>query len=358
MATLTNSTSNPEPDDKLYTLTVALKLQDTIKLEEVFLKNKLSEEYLYFIKNNKQYVKASNNAFKLACEKNLIEIVQELLKDDSIDPSSNNNKCLDIACYRGYVEIAKLLLNHEKVKQKDLKCAFDSAVNLNIPKIIELFLPLTFIPSKNTISRVCDLGLTQVLKEILQMKNIQLDYYAMMMTALRSNKLDIIQLLLEKSDIDLTYDNNYYIRYTVTNSKIEAFRLLLKHPQTTKEAKEACLRISCIKNRMEFINLLIAEDIDFSTQNNKPIKYAIKNNNIDVVKMLIQKINLTPELKAELLKEINAIEYTCQRKKMLKLFNENKSKVDSKQSLLLAIELARSGLDNDKIMDIIGKINS
>jgi ankyrin repeat protein len=54
-----------------------------------------------------------------AIYKNNIKYIRILLKDIDIDPSSDNNNAIQIACREGFINIVKLLLNDKRVDPSD-----------------------------------------------------------------------------------------------------------------------------------------------------------------------------------------------------------------------------------------------
>lgn len=104
----------------------------------------------------------SNNISGLlnACYTGNQKIVERILTDPEykqIDPSDHSNNALNIACEKGYLEIVKMLLNHDKVKEKLLTDIQVGNVKLN--EIINL----TNVNIRTDIEKI--------------MKNILFDFY-------------------------------------------------------------------------------------------------------------------------------------------------------------------------------------
>ena len=51
----------------------------------------------------------------LACQNGESETVEQLLKDESIDPSAQNNNCLIVACSGGHQQVVQMLLQKNEI---------------------------------------------------------------------------------------------------------------------------------------------------------------------------------------------------------------------------------------------------
>lgn len=107
----------------------------------------------------------ANTPFRNAVVRNSVEIVRFLLADPRVDPSDSKDTAFYTACVNGFVEIAEMLLNHPRVLRDD--------VNIN------------------------GRGETRVMK-----------LHEALLSSIRTNKVDIVDFLLKKANIDPSLRNN------------------------------------------------------------------------------------------------------------------------------------------------------
>lgn len=307
-------------------IVLVLKKENIQKVGKALLKVKLEEEYLQ-INNNNCY--DNSNDLPSACKNNMPNIVKLLLQNPNVKLDIINDRFFYNLCVNNLPTIIEILLNDEKIKlsQPDnvLQYCFENKWN----NIIKIFLN----NNKYDPKLIFD--------------------YNIVLGACKNNNIEIFKLLLE--DKRIIMDINNLIIYACKKENIEIVKLLLADSRITTEIKQKCITIAINYNTINIFQLLLNEkDIDYSYTFNCYIKAAIQRQNINIINLILQKINLTRELKDELMVYIDKTLICKSFKKQFKQLVDpkNNKQLDNKNLLLIA-NLARMGLKDEQIMDII-----
>jgi ankyrin repeat protein len=193
-----------------------------------------------------------NLAIQLAIQENHIETVKLLLLDTRIDPSSSDNFCLRISSISGYYEILELLLDHPKINPKNIS-------------------------------------------------TIQL--------ASQEGHIDIVKLLLSDLRADPSIGNNCSLRIALQKGHFEIAELLLQQPMVSLSN---CPMISGLphNDHSQIIEYLINnKKIDISCLDNSLICDALREGHYDIVKALLcdPRINISKITDVKILKFIKVI---------------------------------------------------
>lgn len=217
-----------------------------------------------------------NNAFWAAFDNDHIAIAKFLLEDSlasgdppRIDPSQDSNKALRLASEKGYTEIIKLLLRYDCV---------DPTVMDNSP-----------------IEMAACYGRLQVVKLLLADERVsRLDRIKgnVIQFASRGGHVDIVKFLLTYPYIDPTAQDNSAIRLAAEHGRAEVVRLLL---QDERVDPTDALQYAVRQGHAAVVELLLRDNrVDPSIGNNKAFHEACERNYDKVVKLLLQDGRIDP----------------------------------------------------------------
>ena len=185
-----------------------------------------------------------NDVLKKAVTLNHVQIVLELIQDDRVDPSVNDNQTLIWACINGHEEIVELLLKDPRV---------DPVANCNAPIIV----------------------------------------------ATSSGHTKIVQMLLAKESVSAA-DNDCTIQLAAKKGHIDIVKLLLEVNKANKSNCQSALAKAIKYGHEEIVKLLLDHSVDVD------MKFFIeKANEFDkpvIAKMLVeyQKKNVLAMLNSDL----------------------------------------------------------
>lgn len=153
--------------------------------------------------------------FNRAIKKNNIELVKSMMNQEDIDPSYDDNIAFIFCCEKGYTEIAKLLMEDERVNSiNDFTYCFCIRV-------------------------ACKKGHLNIIKLLLNHKIINPYKHAnlFIQVASESNRLDIIKFLLNNERFNPAIKNNYCIQTAFTKKYNKAVHLLWKDQRVKNTLK-------------------------------------------------------------------------------------------------------------------------
>jgi len=162
-----------------------------------------------------RYPDASDNyLIRFMSENGNVEMVQKLLLDKRVTPSTNNNYALRWACAGGFVEIVKMLLAHPLVNPKDSeKESFTWAFCNGHVEVVQLLLQDVRIDPKleqyynHLMAEAAARGKIDIIKLFLGYSQMKLDNIVFH-NAIQNGHLDIVKILLADSRVNPN-DNNY-----------------------------------------------------------------------------------------------------------------------------------------------------
>jgi ankyrin repeat protein len=215
-----------------------------------------------------------HTAFLTACEKGYAEIVQLLLEDGRMDPSTYNNSAIISAVQKGQIEIVRLLLQDPRV---------DPSARTNF-----------------AFRWVCENGHTEGHTEIVRIlladprvDPIAADNYAFV-RACAYERIETVRLLLQDPRVNPTENDNHVFFYACENGYIEIVRLLLQDPRIDPTAfNNWAFRIACAKSQTEIVRLLLENKQvgDFISVNKAELGLAIlkacSDSNTNVARLIV-----------------------------------------------------------------------
>jgi ankyrin repeat protein len=206
-----------------------------------------------------------------------IEIVKILLQQKKVNVYAKKSVALHSAIHNGHIDIVKLLLQYIKTKIYVTNSAVIALKNGHL-NVVELLLSKKLIDSNEIFSSVAQYGYMELVKSMLKQRHkngkfvIQCNHIAIskaiengqpdiaklliqakndngsprfcsnynsgeaLYYAVVKNYIDIIELLLDNSSINLTSDNYYIIRKAVQDNNYDALLLLLQHKNINRIA--------------------------------------------------------------------------------------------------------------------------
>ena len=188
---------------------------------------------------------------QFVCRNGLVGMLKYLLKDESIDPSENNNKLIQEAITEGSYKIVEILLN-------------DPRVNPNI-------------------------NLQENIKQ-----------------ATLNKKYKTLELIMSNERFDKTINISDSILETLFNKDLKAFEILTIHNDFEKEGFQSDISSVIFLHGYESIarSIINNKDIEFSTYANRSLEYSISYKYKNTAILLIDKFYNKGLLKFKIVKEI------------------------------------------------------
>lgn len=246
----------------------------------------------------------NRNVFVFLCQYDYFYIVSEILKNKSFDINfvikENNLRADEIvtpfvaAVSNGNFEIVELLMNHSKVdlnskaiilkwgKSEESQNALYLATSNNSEKIVELLLKNNF-----------DVNMESIIKNYGPNDMLHVCSYVPIFEAILNRNLKIINLLLSSPNIDLNIQKNVYNYYSIIPLNITNNN---HDPKAVK--RTSCIYFAISNNSIDAVKLLLSNpNIDLNMRSitrtshieykETPLFLAIKIKNIDIIKLLV-----------------------------------------------------------------------
>jgi len=215
---------------------------------------------------------------KRACEKGHLEIVKYLLQiKPDINLSISNNKPFIYSCKSGKLELVKFLFYLNNIKD-----------NKNI-----LLTDKCFTKSFEYICEFGYLNILQFLLEVYPTLNITDNNNIGLCLACEKGYIDIVKCILHfKPDIDIYQCDFFPFRIACSKGYIEIVKLLLNHNNNKRPEQfiiEDAFKHSCQNNQFEIIKFLLEYDPSIDIKKCKILNTIFKNNFIDMINLILEK---------------------------------------------------------------------
>jgi len=188
-------------------------------------------------------------------------------------------------CIRGgFTSVTKFIIERGKFDSATLSKALNNAVELNNSELVIVLIKAGAKISKAALSTAfnINLGIARILIE--HGGDIQFDNNTLLRSAVWKNNIESVKLLLE-SGADVHVWNDYVLEYASEKGYIEIVNLLLRHGEelhTSKGLREA------VKNgNLDIVKVLIEGGADIHAFKNEALRLAIKNNHNTITKVLV-----------------------------------------------------------------------
>lgn len=233
----------------------------------------------------------------LASQKGHIEVVKLLLKDPRVDPSIDGNFALHCACREGHIEIVKLLLQSRKVNpqsndNRSVKNAMDrkyiDIVKLLIPRIdlstitnVDILDIAKSMQEPITIQPTEQLPVIQKSESVLVLESLfrndkyDVDFFdGMFLNARDKNNLEVAEFLLKEKKVDSYICTKTTIKWIVKNNHVEIMKLLSELEKTVSSLTvfSGSLRKAVKNGHDEMVKLLL--DNKNTVDNHNTNKYS------------------------------------------------------------------------------------
>ncbi|PVU88970.1 hypothetical protein BB559_005283 [Furculomyces boomerangus] len=242
-----------------------------------FLIHKLGKENVFKISNYGEEFDLYPNLFKKQ------ELVFSLLKKGAIPDSETIHDLFQIALDRGWIEVIEYLLNlfYETTEQGSLNINYENCNNIPKPKQKDM---------KRLHPRI---SLNAYLKFFIQY-------------AISGGNVEIVEMLLNAHKIfskkDIDFPNHKFVNHPkillidldskelcdlLEKGGIGLLELFLVNELNTYSVDNSIFSEFCKRGNMKFVKFLDKNGADIDENNGAPLKFAIENNHLDVVKYLI-----------------------------------------------------------------------
>ncbi|KAJ3319018.1 hypothetical protein HDV06_006770 [Boothiomyces sp. JEL0866] len=307
-----------------------------------------------------------NEAFRSACMKGYLQIVELMLGDPRIDPSDCNNEAIRRASYCGHFKIVALLLRNPKVdpSAKSNKAFRDAATNGKLAVVRLLLKDSRVDPSDydNEAIRLASFyGRTAVVKELLKDSRIDpgaSNNDAIKKAAYRGN-YDVFELLKNNERVDanqatLNY-NNVLLKCIYTNDISMIAKLLQENLVDPQSDKSIALRLAVHRGNLQVFQLLLNRGFDPSSNDNQAITDACAKGFIDIAKVLLNNPSVDPSDNSNI-----ALQKACLagNTQIIKLLLDDARVDPSIKNNRIIRDLAKSGsIENIKLICNHAKVN-
>lgn len=221
-----------------------------------------------------------NEAIQILCCRNNADHVQKMLANPKVNPAVNNNECIRAACGLGNLNVINVLLADKRVNPgaKKNKALF-GATTYGHHEVVSLLLSHPKVnPIKHNFNffvQPCGNGHVEVVKILLAdpRLNPDIENNRAIYTAAYANQTEIIKLLLADSRVDPTINGtNKAINIAILFTQIDAVKLLIPRTNMTTITNPI---IHLIAYQMQLTNDLSVKDkmIDFMKMNS--IEFSI-----------------------------------------------------------------------------------
>lgn len=214
---------------------------------------------------------------QIACDKNHIEVVKELLKSDNIDITYSGRTTFLQAGQQGNIEIVKEFISH--------------SVDLN---------------SSGALLVACDNNQIETVRELLKCDNIDINHSnksgcTAFYLACKEGNIEIVMALISYS-VDINKNNNFGyspLQVVSYNNHIEIVKELLKYETIDIEKTDfsgcTAFYLACMKGNIEIVLNLMNFSVDINKSDlddMSPLQVASYKNNIEVVEELLKCDNI------------------------------------------------------------------
>jgi hypothetical protein len=260
-----------------------------------------------------------NDAFNSGCP----DIVDRIIKEESLDPSINNSEVLTLSIRHSFEDITLYLLKDSRINIfTNDHFAFRWAIKYKdyflLTTLLEhrMFLELDVTKQGNILKLICDFGDIESIKIILSHDLFQSNFmkiYAIQKFS-REGKAEHLNQILNQIKLDSKHYHPVAFLSSVDGGHEEVVKLFLKDPQLNpsafnNQAIRSAASAGCVK-----VTALLMDDkrVDPTINENSLLRLALINNKFDIVNLLLTNkqiidsinnewINKLPKSKQEIL---------------------------------------------------------
>jgi len=240
-----------------------------------------------------------NYAIRLACQRGRIEAVRLLVAIPEVDASTSTNIPIGVVSQRGHLEIARLLLTRPEVDASDddnyaLRMAGASG-HLGIVRLLMANSRVAEACTSDFFRSIIHVAITHGHTKLVSYFSALLgdaDRAAFTprfaIDAARQGRLDIVRILVEQYDADVTYDDCFAFREACSMGNLKTARYLYTLPGVDAAAIDnEAFRYSANNGRLDVVRFLSTiPGVDASDLNNQAIRLASSNGHLEIVRLL------------------------------------------------------------------------
>ena len=214
---------------------------------------------------------ALNEALTVACQYRRGNIVEILLKDARVDPSTRDQLPLHIACVKCCVGIVEMLLKDPRVVP-DNKFLIHTLTKKFIPVTIMLLSHPSIDPcyeNNRPITFACSTGQTEVVELLLAFPQVDptVNNYEPLLSAVRLGYSDVVELLIKDERVSPDYGNNKAIRMACEVGKFGIVELLIKDSRVDPSVdNNICAIYACHGGSKPILKLLLEHGVQVPDQ--------------------------------------------------------------------------------------------
>lgn len=238
----------------------------------------------------------NNAALSVACAAGHLIITRLLLSDIRVDPSDNDNDAIRMAASRGQVEVVRLLLSHPRV---DPAACDNAAIRLACAggylQVVDLLLSDSRVDptaeSNNAIRVAAEAGNEGIVRRLLADARIDpaaKENYAIVLASFKGHT-QVVWLLLSDARVDPAANDNAAIRFAAANGNADVVKLLLGSLRINPTAmKNIATRAACEKGHVKVVEMLLSDAlVDPSIELLESLlNIATQNGHSELVKIL------------------------------------------------------------------------
>ncbi|KAJ3317332.1 hypothetical protein HDU76_001227 [Blyttiomyces sp. JEL0837] len=280
-----------------------------------------------------------NICFYVAVVMGNADTVSKLINHHGIDPSSKRNTAMELASEYGHFQIAKLLLEDDRLAATEEAFAkavehkyFDIAkllFDLNIDawstgdfrtdhpmkeaiengeiETVKFLLPLTkpsmlfadLNPEEESDGSALDIA---VFKDHIDIAKLlvnsfpEIDFENEAKYAVMWDSLKTLKFLIDHCSINPAFDDNELIRIAARKGSLDVAKFLLGRDDVDPTAQNNYALLEALLNGHKDIAKLLLErkDVDPTADGNKPIQYAAESGSVEMVKLLLGREGVDP----------------------------------------------------------------
>jgi hypothetical protein len=198
-------------------------------------------------------------------EKGLVSLLKLLLQDSRIDPSIDDNASLRLACENNLVEMVQVLL------------AADPRVD---PSVDDQFL----------LRYACEHGLDELVKLLLADKRVDPAVWGNtpLQLSCAHGHTEVVKLLLADERVDPCVGESSALRFACENDQAEVVKVLLEDKRVDPAADHnIALRLACSRGCVNVVKLLLADQRVDPSEDPSVLSQAMKDGFVEVVKLLL-----------------------------------------------------------------------
>jgi Ras-related protein Rab-1A len=240
-------------------------------------------------------VDPSSGALRCAAFHGHLAVVERLMRDERVDPSADDNSAVCAAAVRGHAAVVYRLLRDERVDpsaQGD--CVIRSAAQHNLVDMVARLLADKRVdPTRRhgPLSAAAGAGHVAVVERLLQDERIDPAAFqnAALLEAVVGGHAAVVKRLLEHLSVDASDRNNEAIRQAASRGHFAVVESLIRADPSTADNEALLAAVADGHAKVVALLLLLCDDrVDPSADGDRAVRIAAQRGRIDIVELLLQ----------------------------------------------------------------------